>query len=280
MGNFVCNFVPFYYATNTKGFDQCLNIYTEETWKTICINYENQLNYLNSDYRNLIRYFLGSVVETHIKKNGSIHLIENLRNYALLEDEVVIIGLLDKLEIWNPINLRYKMSSPLNGFSEFSKFSKSSKSSEMDENYFDIPLFKEFNSMKKMHLFLCHSSKDKKFAINLAFDLKNFGINVWIDKWEMKAGESLLNKIQEGIDDSAKFGIILTPDSVSSNWCNKELNQALSNELFENQTIVIPLLYKTCIIPGFLRDKLYIDLRKDNYKKGVRELMKAFAEFY
>ena len=48
-------------------------------------------------------------------------------------------------------------------------------------------------------IFLCHASEDKKFVEKLAKDLMRFGFEVWFDKFEMKVGESLLEKINEGI---------------------------------------------------------------------------------
>ena len=48
-------------------------------------------------------------------------------------------------------------------------------------------------------IFLCHASEDKKFVEKLAKDLMKFGLEVWFDKFEMKVGESLLEKINEGI---------------------------------------------------------------------------------
>src|SRR5438552_16025265 len=46
-------------------------------------------------------------------------------------------------------------------------------------------------------VFLCHSSKDKPFVERLALDLRKLGTGVWLDKWEIKAGDSILERIED-----------------------------------------------------------------------------------
>ena len=52
-----------------------------------------------------------------------------------------------------------------------------------------------------MKIFLSHSSKDKEFVRKLADDLKTYGLSVWFDEWEIKVGDSITNKISQGIDE-------------------------------------------------------------------------------
>jgi len=52
-------------------------------------------------------------------------------------------------------------------------------------------------------------------------------IGVWYDKWEIKVGDSLIEKIQEGLDIHDYLAIILSPESVSSEWVKRELNSAV-----------------------------------------------------
>jgi hypothetical protein len=44
---------------------------------------------------------------------------------------------------------------------------------------------------EKRHLFLCHSSKDKKFVRQLAEELTELSVDVWLDEWELQPGDSL-----------------------------------------------------------------------------------------
>jgi hypothetical protein len=126
-------------------------------------------------------------------------------------------------------------------------------------------------------LFLSHSHADKGFVERLAGDLCSKGIGVWMDKWEIRVGESLLIKITEGIQEAGYLGVILSKASVRSEWVRKELNTALMRELQERRVVVLPILLEECDVPLLLRDKKYADFTK-NYTDGLNALMEVFDE--
>jgi TIR domain len=77
--------------------------------------------------------------------------------------------------------------------------------------------------------------------------------NVWLDKWELSVGDSLIDKIQDALTESSAILIILSRNSVTSNWCRKELNAGLIRELEEKKSILIPCVIDDCELPLFLR---------------------------
>lgn len=84
----------------TKGMDGCLFLYPENEWEA----FEEKLRTLpltNKKAREFKRFFLGSAVEGEIDKQGRVLLSSSLRTYANLEKEVVLAGVLDKVEIWS-----------------------------------------------------------------------------------------------------------------------------------------------------------------------------------
>lgn len=84
----------------TKGLDGCLFAYSQEEWKT----FEEKLRTFpltNKDARALIRFFLAGAMECEIDKQGRFLIPSNLRDFAGLEKEVVVIGVLNKIEIWS-----------------------------------------------------------------------------------------------------------------------------------------------------------------------------------
>jgi hypothetical protein len=122
-------------------------------------------------------------------------------------------------------------------------------------------------------LFVSYSSKDKPFVERLAADLNRHKVKIWVDALEMQIGDSLNKKIQHGISNSGWLGIVLSPDSVASPWVEKELNAALELELERQSVFVLPLLYRECKIPLFLRDKVYADFR-NSYEAGLEALLR------
>lgn len=122
-------------------------------------------------------------------------------------------------------------------------------------------------------IFLSHSSNDNEFVRRLAKDLKLKGVPIWFDEWELKVGDSLNEKISEGIKESGWLAVILSKQSVKSQWVKKELNAALTKELEKRHVFVLPILIEDCEIPIFLRDKVFADFR-DNYKSGIEALLR------
>ncbi len=124
-------------------------------------------------------------------------------------------------------------------------------------------------------VFISYSSKDKVFAARLASDLKAKGLRVWYDQWELRVGDSLLDKIGAGISSNDYLVVILSKSSVASEWVKKELNAALIKELGEKRVVVLPVLIEDCKIPPLLSDKIYADFRGD-YMSGLNRLLDSF----
>ncbi|WP_252238841.1 TIR domain-containing protein [Clostridium sp. VAP51] len=123
-------------------------------------------------------------------------------------------------------------------------------------------------------IFLSHNSKDKKFVRELAGKLKNYNVKVWIDEAEIKIGDSLVKKIEHGIDDMDYLGVVLSPNSIESEWVTKEVDMAMNSEIFDKRVKVLPLLYKKCDITGFLKGKLYADFTsKKKYEESFHKLL-------
>jgi len=122
-------------------------------------------------------------------------------------------------------------------------------------------------------IFLSHSSKDKDFVRRLTNDLQSKDIPVWFDEWELNVGDSLNKKISDGIKESGWLAVILSNHSIQSQWVEKELNAALTEELEKQQVFVLPILIEDCEMPLFLKDKMFADFRS-NYENGLTALLK------
>ena len=84
----------------TKGLDGCLFAYSKTEWKV----FEEKLRALplsNKNARDFTRFFLAGAMEGEIDKQGRFLITSNLREFAGLEKEVVIIGVNTRIEIWN-----------------------------------------------------------------------------------------------------------------------------------------------------------------------------------
>ncbi len=128
-----------------------------------------------------------------------------------------------------------------------------------------------------MSVFISYSSKDSEFVEKLSINLVKNRINVWLDKWAMQPGDSLIDKIQDGLTESSFLLVVLSKNSVASEWCKKELNSGLMRELDEKKVVVIPILLEKCEVPLFLKEKLYSDFTKD-FDEGFKSLIRPLSQ--
>lgn len=127
-------------------------------------------------------------------------------------------------------------------------------------------------------IFLCHSSADKAKVRILAHKLTEKGAQVWLDEAEILVGDSILDKIQEGISKSDYLGIVLSPQSVKSIWVKREVEAALTLEIESGAVRVVPILIEPCEIPLFLKPKKYADFSKRAVlERGLSDLVKRLT---
>ncbi|MEW6556975.1 MAG: division/cell wall cluster transcriptional repressor MraZ [Elusimicrobiota bacterium] len=85
----------------TIGLDECLYIYPQDRWEKL----ENKLDTLpfkdKSEERAFKRIWLSGATEVKIDKQGRILIPFNLRRYAKIKNDVVIIGVSSRIEIWS-----------------------------------------------------------------------------------------------------------------------------------------------------------------------------------
>ncbi|WP_353187638.1 toll/interleukin-1 receptor domain-containing protein [Pseudomonas sp.] len=129
-----------------------------------------------------------------------------------------------------------------------------------------------------MPVFISYSHADKAKIDLIAGHLVRKRTNVWIDRWELKAGDSIINRVQEAVEGSSALLIMLSKASVESEWCKKELTAGLFRELDEKRVVVVPVLLEDCKIPLFLKDKMYADFRAD-FDEGMHTLLESVAQF-
>lgn len=127
-------------------------------------------------------------------------------------------------------------------------------------------------------VFLSHNHADKSFVRRLAVDLDNQGIRYWLDEAEIKVGESLIEKIRAGIDQVDFVAVVLSPNSVSSAWVQREVDVAMNQEILGRKVKVLPLMYRACEPPGFLLGKRYADFTKDDgYSHALEDFVRSLG---
>jgi hypothetical protein len=126
-----------------------------------------------------------------------------------------------------------------------------------------------------MNVFFSYSSKDKLVARRLAELLRSRGLSVWIDEGQLGPGDSLSAVLANAISQIGLFVLIITENSIASNWVKYELNLALS-QMIEKDIKIVPLLFDNSKVPEPLNGMIWGDCRNDEGLNGsVNHILKS-----
>lgn len=133
------------------------------------------------------------------------------------------------------------------------------------------------NSEKKYDVFISHAGEDTDWCEQLANRLRDAGLIVWFDKWQMPtAGIDLIEAMEKGLAQSRRAILVLTPEYLNEDktWAPAERRFITCQQLTGRREFAIPLLLKHCILPPFLRSLKYLDfLDPAAYEVNLQQLI-------
>ncbi len=108
-------------------------------------------------------------------------------------------------------------------------------------------------------VFLSHATEDKdRFVLEFAGSLRAMGLDVWLDHWEIRPGDSLVEKIfEEGIGGADAVILVISSWSVDKPWVRQELDASVVARI-QRGTLLIPVVLDGCEPPVSLQATLYI----------------------
>lgn len=128
-----------------------------------------------------------------------------------------------------------------------------------------------------LSVFISYSSKDASEARRLARELTRHDVRTWIDEYEILPGDSITQKISEGIRQSDFVIVLLSRNSLSSDWVRFEIGKAFAKNREASSIRLIPVRIDDSPIPEYLKDVRYVDLTA-NYDAGIDELTRVFHQ--
>ena len=87
-------------AVLTRGLDKCLFLYPQKGWEEVTAKI-SKLPLTQANARSFSRYFLSGAVEVAFDSLGRITIPTFLKTYAVIKTEVAVIGVGDRIEIWD-----------------------------------------------------------------------------------------------------------------------------------------------------------------------------------
>ncbi|MGV3707598.1 MAG: toll/interleukin-1 receptor domain-containing protein [Gemmatimonas sp.] len=127
-------------------------------------------------------------------------------------------------------------------------------------------------------VFVSHASEDQaRFVTRFATDLRLNGVDAWYSRWELGTGDSLVRKLEAGIEGAEVFIVVLSRISVTKPWVKEEIDAGLISAI-EQKARFMPIVIEECDVPLFLRSRIYnVMSNPDNYRA---QLMKLVAKIF
>jgi hypothetical protein len=156
-----------------------------------------------------------------MKKNVLLNLQSNPGYLSLTPNfQVLIVDLADRVDLWPRTNY--------------------------------INFISSFPSKKPMRIFFSYAALDRDFAKDIASQLSEEGYDVSYPDQDLSAGDNWSLKIGEALRDSKAMVVLLTPESVESEWVRREIEYALGSKNYKGRLITV-LVRPTENIPWILR---------------------------
>jgi hypothetical protein len=122
--------------------------------------------------------------------------------------------------------------------------------------------------------FISHSTKDRVFVERLAADLRVNGVDAWYSGWEIKAGDSIRARLDQGLAECDIFIIVLSTASIDRPWVKTELDAATVRKLDGKVQKIIPIKIDDCgELPPILGSLMWVDFSMKPYDVAFQTVL-------
>lgn len=207
---------------------------------------------MNFSYYDLGHRNKGEIVEVKLTAAANVRLMNfsNYNNYKNGRTHHYYGGYVKQspYRIAIPTSGHWYVTIDLGGYSGTVKHNVRVLPGELPTAKQRLPLVQETNLYvvaqdegKEYDVFISHASEDKDAVVRpLATALQNKGIRVWYDEFEMRIGDSLRRKIDQGLANS-RFGIVVISSFfIKKGWTNYELD-GLMTKAISGQQVLLPI---------------------------------------
>jgi hypothetical protein len=140
-------------------------------------------------------------------------------------------------------------------------------------------------AMQFYSCFISYSSRDQEFAERLYEDLQTKGVRCWFAPEDLKIGDKFRTRIDESIRMHDKLLLVLSENSIASDWIEQEVETALGKEREQERTVLFPIRLDDSVMkiptgwPALIRNTRHIgDFTKwknhDSYRNAFDRLLR------
>jgi len=124
------------------------------------------------------------------------------------------------------------------------------------------------------NVFISHRGSDVQQAERLANEIRDAGHQVWLDEWNITLGDSIVERMNEGLEEATYVVVCYSSSGITSPWMSREWMSALARQLSGHGVKILPVLLTGGSPPAILADLKYANLVRE-WSQGVLELLRA-----
>lgn len=124
------------------------------------------------------------------------------------------------------------------------------------------------------NVFISHRGSDAQQAEQLAIEIRNAGHQVWLDAWKIELGDSIIKRMDEGLEGATYVVVCYSSSGITAPWMSREWMSTLARQLDGRGVKLLPVLLTGGEPPAILADIKYADLVK-NWQQGISQLLHA-----
>ena len=124
-------------------------------------------------------------------------------------------------------------------------------------------------------VFLSHSSKDRDVVRVVAERLRADGLRIWFDLWEIRPGDSIPSKIEEGLEHSRVLVLCMSANAFGSDWAKLESGTFRFRDPLNKDRRFIPLRLDEAPIKGSLAQFFYVNWRAAESEQEYAKLLEV-----
>src|SRR5436190_12702563 len=124
-------------------------------------------------------------------------------------------------------------------------------------------------------VFLSYSAKDKPVVRAVAERLRADGLRVWFDDWEIRPGDHIAAKIENGLEHSRVLVLCMSANAFGSDWSQLEAGTFRFRDPLNQERRFIPLRLDDAPVKGSLAQFLHIDWRAGAREESYPKLLEA-----
>ena len=128
-------------------------------------------------------------------------------------------------------------------------------------------------------VFICHASEDKEdFVRPLAMRLNQQHLDVWFDEFSLNIGDSLTQKIDEGLSKSRYGIVVLSPNFFKKPWAKRELNGLTLREMIEKKDLILPIWHRVNVQDVAQYSPSLADKKAASTSEGLNVLIRKLIQ--